>query len=206
MSTSTVTCVFFHRRKSSGFSKRNSDAVAFRKRSKPATIARVRGFGHDLPTIAQHARILACMGAKRMARLCHRRFERSLMAPKWPQQETTTRQTGRERRGMQHLRIAAVRPQYDPTGDAQFQSDRGKVVGRAFGVPPPEPTFPLAIRPPLKASPILVARHGKQAPYSSQYLGNCEVALGAKRTLNSAGRFFSFCSEIATSSRPRNFI
>lgn len=49
-------CVFFHRRKSGGFSKRNSDRVAFRKRSKPAAIARVRGFGHDLPTIAQHAR------------------------------------------------------------------------------------------------------------------------------------------------------
>src|SRR6266852_239377 len=65
VSTSTVACVIFHRRKSGGFSKRNSDAVAFRKRSKPPAIARVRGFGHDLPTIAQHARnvLIHCLHA-----------------------------------------------------------------------------------------------------------------------------------------------
>ena len=59
-------CVFFHRRKSGGFSKRKSDSVAFRKRSKPAAIARVRGFGHDLPTVGQQARnmFIHCLHAR----------------------------------------------------------------------------------------------------------------------------------------------
>jgi len=59
-------CVFFHKRESGGFSERDSDAVAFRKRSKTAAIARVRGFGHDLPTIAQHGRnvLVHCLHAR----------------------------------------------------------------------------------------------------------------------------------------------